>query len=229
MPNFRKLAFKDRFVWELVQTAGGETGSLAPLSFLPDAQTFVLVSFNQAEFNRVFSALMAGADLVYPEQSHQVVWDFLKFIEYPVAIPEEADLQTINLFALNATPLNGFGTVSYNASATLPFGYSMSTQNVNLHGMELTVWLKEGEYDYIGWSSLTTNGANVSVALTDGGTVIDTIIASVSQNGAFGTRVKHTGSFTVPASGFYKLVVGDLGTAGGHVTNWISHHIRRTA
>lgn len=143
--------------------------------------------------------------------------------------PPVTTFPTIDLFALNATPLAGIGTLTYNANANLPFGYAISTQNITLYGMTMPVWFRAGDYDYIGWASLTTNGGNVSVAVTDAGGLVDTIIASVSQNGAFGTRVKHTGSFTIPEDGFYNLVVGDLGTAGGHVVNWISHHISQVS
>jgi len=143
--------------------------------------------------------------------------------------PPVNTMLNIDLFCVNGSPLAGAGTLTYNASATLPFGYSMSNQNITLYGIENDVWLRAGDYDYVGWASLTTSGGNVGVALTDGSSVIDTIISSISQNGAFGTRVKHTGTFTVPDDGFYKIVAADLGTAGGHVCNWISHHIRQTS
>lgn len=202
---------------------------LPPLQFEPEVETPVLVRWTQEQWERVFSALMTGADLSYPEQSHQVVWDLLQFIEYPIDFESPPPMLQIDLFSANATPLAGIGTLTYNASTTLPFGYAIATQNITLYGMEQPVWLRAGEYDYIGWASLSTNGGNTGVAITDGVSVIDTIIASVSQNGAFGTRVKHTGSFTITDDGLYKVVVGDLGTAGGHVANWTSHHIRQTS
>lgn len=89
MSLIRKLQFDDKFVYELVQTATGcfET---SPLTF-PDQETPVkfVVEMNLTEFTKVFSALMTGADLSYPEQAHEVVWLFLKNLECPVSICDE--------------------------------------------------------------------------------------------------------------------------------------------
>lgn len=206
----------------------GGSSVLPPLQFEPGVETPVLVSWTQEQWNAIFSALMTGADLSYPEQSHQVVWDLLKFVEYPLEIAGVNMLQ-IDLFTVSADRLAGVGTLTYNPSASLPFGYSVSTANTTLHGMTQPVWLAAGDYAYTGWASLTTTGGNTGVAITDAGGVVATIIASVSQAGAFGTRVKHTGTFTIAASGLYNMVVGDLGTAANHTANWISHHIRQTS
>lgn len=143
-------------------------------------------------------------------------------VTYPLLI-------NIDLFSVSATPLAGVGTLTYNASGALPFGYAISTQNTTLYGIEQPVWLPAGEFDYVGWASLSSTGGNTGVAITDGASVIDTIIASVNQSGAFGTRVKHTGSFTIPESGLYKMVVGNVSASAGNVANWISHHIRQTS
>ena len=147
------------------------------------------------------------------------------------SVCEVADMAQIDLFTINAVPLAGAGALTYNASATLPFGYAMSNASTTLYGMEQPVWLAAGEYDYDGWSSLTTNGGNTGVTITDGASVIDTILASVNQSGTFGTRVHSTGTFTIPDDGFYKVVAANNGTGAGagRQANWISHHIRRTS
>lgn len=145
------------------------------------------------------------------------------------SVCEVADYAQIDIFCINSELLSGAGTKTYNASATLPFGYSMSNTNNSGYGFEDFLYLKAGEYNYHGWASLITNGGNTVVAIVDGVSVIDTIIASVSQAGAFGTRVHHTGSFTIPADGLYRIVAANDGTGGGanRQMNWISHHIRR--
>lgn len=151
--------------------------------------------------------------------------------EYALQIEDTSQViyPTIDLFCINSELLSGAGTKTYNASATLPFGYSISNTNNAGYGLENFVWLPAGEYDYDGWASLITNGGNTVVAVVDGVSTIDTIIPAVSQAGAFGTRVQHTGSFTIPDSGLYRIVAANDGTGGGanRQMNWISHHLRQ--
>ena len=146
-------------------------------------------------------------------------------------IPPLTVLLNVDLFTINATPLAGAGALTYNASATLPFGYSMSNANTTLFGMEQPVWLLAGEYDYHGWSSFTSFGGNTDVAITDGASVIDTIVSNVNQSGTFGVRIHSTGTFTIPSTGMYKIVAANNGTGAGagRQANWISHHIRKTS
>jgi len=42
----------------------------------------------QAEWVDVFSALMTGADLSYPDRSHQVVWNLLRNLEFPISMEQ---------------------------------------------------------------------------------------------------------------------------------------------
>jgi len=136
----------------------------------------------------------------------------------------------IDLWTINAIPLAGVGTLSYNTSTAIPFGYAMTNANTTLYGMEQTTWFRAGEYNYSGWSSNSPIGGNTDVVITDGASVIDTIVSNLSQLGTFGTRVNSTGTFTIPADGFYRVVVANNGTGSGsnRQCNWTSHHIRRT-
>jgi len=167
------------------------------------------------------SAAADGQAAIWDEAISQIDWTGCAVIE---GMPQ------IDLFTINAVPLAGAGALTYNASASLPFGYSMSNASTTLFGMEQNVYLRAGEYEYDGWSSLTTNGGNTDVAITDGASVIDTIISNLAQGGAFGTRVHSTGTFTIPDDAFYKVVAANNGTGAGagRQANWISHHIRRT-
>jgi len=167
------------------------------------------------------SAAADGQAAIWDTAYSQIDWNGCVSVE---------GMPTIDLFTINATPLAGAGALTYNANTGLPFGYSMSNASTTLYGMEQPVWLRAGEYAYDGWSSLTTNGGNTDVGITDGASVIDTIISNLAQNGAFGTRVHSTGTFTVPADGFYKMVAANNGTGAGagRQANWISHHLRRT-
>lgn len=153
--------------------------------------------------------------------------------EYALQIEDtsQVTLLNIDLFTANGGPLAGAGSLTYTTGSSLPFGYYMLTANTTLFGMENDVWLAAGDYNYIGWASLSATGGNSEVVLTDGASVIDTIIAAVSQNGAANSRVKHTGTFTVPDDGFYKVVAANNGTGSGsnRQCNWTSHHLSQTS
>lgn len=190
------------------------------------------------EFKALLAGLIASASDVRsyadPESvaadGQAAIWDTAySLIDWVGCPPEVILYPTIDLFCINSELLSGAGTLTYNASATLPFGYAISNTNNSGYGMENFVWLPAGEYDYDGWASLITNGGNTVVAVVDGASTIDTIIASVSQAGTFGTRVHHTGSFTIPDDGLYRIVAANDGTGGGgnRQMNWTSHHMRR--
>jgi len=143
--------------------------------------------------------------------------------------PPVTQYPTIDIFCINSELLSGAGTLTYNASTSLPFGYAISNTNNSGYGLENFVYLPAGDYDYDGWASLITNGGNTTVAIVDGVSVIATIISAVSQAGAFGTRVHHTGSFTIPDAGLYRIVAANNGTGSGanRQMNWTSHHLRQ--
>jgi len=88
----RRLAFDDRFVERLIQEI---TNSCSPVVsdkiVFPDHTTPVkfVVEMNEQEFTEVFSALLTGADLTYPEKSHDVTWHLLRQLECPVSICDD--------------------------------------------------------------------------------------------------------------------------------------------
>ena len=85
----RKLQFKDRFVYHLTRQIEGDCEG-EPILF-PDDETPIkfVVEMSQNEFTSILSALMTGADLSYPENSHEVVWRLLRQVECPVSICDE--------------------------------------------------------------------------------------------------------------------------------------------
>ena len=60
----------------------------APFSFPPEGAS-LLFHFTEESFLRVLSALINGAALTYPDTWLQVVWDFLKNVEYPVSLCDQ--------------------------------------------------------------------------------------------------------------------------------------------
>jgi hypothetical protein len=57
--------------------------------FFPPEGDYLLFHFTEESFMRVLSALINGAALTYPDTWLQVVWDFLKNVEYPVSLCDQ--------------------------------------------------------------------------------------------------------------------------------------------
>lgn len=74
-------------VTDIVQDIEGvpETG-YAPFNFAPASEggSVLLFHFTDESFTRVLSALRNGAYMTYGDEGRQVIWDFLKNVEYPV-------------------------------------------------------------------------------------------------------------------------------------------------
>src|ERR1044071_379201 len=60
----------------------------SPFYFPPEGAKLVF-EFTQESFLKVLSALINGAALTYPDEWLQVVWDFLRNVEYPVSLCDE--------------------------------------------------------------------------------------------------------------------------------------------
>lgn len=85
----RQLAYKDRFVWLLEQVVSPIfddcTGLTDPYIF-PDLTTripFVML-LSQQEFTQLYSAVLTGADLSYPNTSHDIEYLFLQMVNCPM-------------------------------------------------------------------------------------------------------------------------------------------------
>jgi len=77
----RKLAYKDRYIIQLVEVVN-ESVDPDALATFPDQTTPVelTVSWTQAEYTRILSALCVGAELAFPYQAQQIYYDFLKLL-----------------------------------------------------------------------------------------------------------------------------------------------------
>lgn len=85
----RKLAYKDKFVFKLVQEIDDDCAGNEIV--FPDNETPIkfIVEMNLLEATKLLSALMTGADLSYPNEAHDVVWIWLRQLECPVSICDE--------------------------------------------------------------------------------------------------------------------------------------------
>ena len=224
MPNVRRLAYRDAFVWSLVQTISGGSSALPPVQFQPGVPTEFIVSLTQEEWNEVFSALLTGADLTYPDKSHEVVWHLLKQVEYPIA--PEVNMLMLDAFCCNGATVSG-GTLTYTAAPALPFGYTMFSDTTASRYIESPVWLNAGDYAYTGWYSKNNSAGNARIQLYKGGVFIGNLITGIDQYAAaFGARFSATTTFTVFSDDFYELRAGNDGTkhaaSSAFSVNWCS-------
>jgi hypothetical protein len=85
----RKLAHRDKFVLKLIQSMPGlcENGKVE----FPDDTTPVkfVVEMTGGEFNQLYSSLMTGSDLSFPNNAHEINWILLRQVECKVSICDE--------------------------------------------------------------------------------------------------------------------------------------------
>lgn len=83
--EFEKLGYQNRFVKKLSQTIEGADCFSPFVSLNPDSNLITL-ELTEAQFTRMFSALITGADITHPDESHQIQVDFLKGLHCPPVV-----------------------------------------------------------------------------------------------------------------------------------------------
>ncbi len=86
----RQLAYKDRFVFELEEAVSARFATfdnLVDRFIFPDMTTQVnfVLSLNQTEWTKLYSAVLTGADLSYPNEAHNVEYLFLQMMDTNMA------------------------------------------------------------------------------------------------------------------------------------------------
>jgi len=76
----RELAWKDTFVGKLVQEVT-DVSCDGTSVLLDTTYNFIGLELTADQWTKIFSALLEGADLTYPDTSHEVVWWWLKGVE----------------------------------------------------------------------------------------------------------------------------------------------------
>lgn len=71
------LAYRNRFVEELTQELSTNCEEFDIWRTLGDNKQNITLNLTSDEFTELLSAVMTGADLIYPEKSHQIVWHLL--------------------------------------------------------------------------------------------------------------------------------------------------------
>lgn len=123
---FERLAYRNRFVKRLIQQTTG-TECFVPFVSLQNEDNLVVLKLSAAQINRMFSALITGADIVYPDESMQIMVDFLSGIHCP-PIMEAQDCYEYPSYAnfIKYTPTN-----PYIEPDAVPDGYAFPPFLVN--------------------------------------------------------------------------------------------------
>jgi len=89
MPQ-EKLSYRNAFVQFLKQSVQG-VDCFTPFVDLATDENHILLTVSEAEYTELFSSILMGADMLYPEKSHQVVLNFLKGLHCPPDFATETD------------------------------------------------------------------------------------------------------------------------------------------
>lgn len=230
MPLTRILAYRDRFVEQLVQTMTGGSSALPPVQFEPGVETPVLVTFTEETWREVFSALMTGADLTYPEKAHEVVWHLLKQIEYPMPVQTPGIAFIFDLWA-RFMASNGAAWTSTD-TAFMYFSHVMTSplpHNVVGRVLFKDIYFTAGEYRATVTYAKTTSCGIATLTNSVPGSGIVNNILSVDQNGLFNAEFITSGDFTLDVDGIQRIVFGNGGstTSGSYQQTLSSIHIER--
>jgi len=76
----RSLAYQDSFVYELEQPFVDDTCEGSSIE-LDNAYNYIALELTAEQWVILYSCILTGGDLVYPENSHEVAWWWLKGVE----------------------------------------------------------------------------------------------------------------------------------------------------
>ena len=205
MPNIRRLAYKDAFVWTLIQTMTGGSGTLPPVYFTEGVPVEFLVSFTLEEWTELLSALYTGADLSYPDRAHEVVWHLVKQVEFPLPIPQYAGSRDIYAYECDDSTGNNF-TVAVDTAQFHNLVGSQSPPAINDAIISSTpVYLAAGDYA-CSYLYQTSPLAGISTLEMFDGSGNVASIGTVDQYNASLLRNRfYAGSFQITVPGNYRF------------------------
>lgn len=121
-----RLAWENRFVQNLVQTVEG-ADCFAPFVSLHETQNLIALQLTAQEIKELLSSILTGADICYPEKSHQIYVNFLKGIHCPPIMQDQECFEYPSYASfLNYAPMN-----PYVEPDVIPDGYEIQPFLVN--------------------------------------------------------------------------------------------------
>lgn len=124
--DYEHLAYKNRWVKKLVQQVEGVECFTPFVSLNPDDNLIVL-HLSDLQWRELFDCILLGADIIYPDTSHQIMVNWLKAIHCPPILAEQEcfEYPTYASF-ISYTPSN-----PYIEPDTIPDGYESPPFLVN--------------------------------------------------------------------------------------------------
>lgn len=125
-----QLAFVDRFRKVLGTPIESDTSNSVAFASLPsDVPTKMLVEWTGEQYKKLLSCVMAGADLLWADESDEIIWQLIKVVHQPITLEDEED-ECINF--LPSAPFVSFLPQNpYNEPDLVPSGYLVPPFRVN--------------------------------------------------------------------------------------------------
>lgn len=184
---------------------------LPPVQFTSTPTEFI-VSWDEDDWREVFSALMAGADLLYPEKAHEVVWHLLKQVEYPVPNIGFGFDSEVNLWGHEAVVAQG-NPLTVTASGTQIHNVFVAQSPAALNNkLRWTRFLAAGDWAYsYQYRRVVTNGViDIYATPASGGTVV--VANDIDLRGATLDNQFLRGTFALTKSEEYTIEVEVVAT-----------------
>lgn len=115
---FERLAYQNRFVKELIQPLVG-VDCFQERADLNVDDNLIALRLSEAQFIQIYSSLLTGADICYPDESLQIVANFLKALHCPPELVPHECLEYPPFSPFIAYPLQN----PYNNPDFIPAGY----------------------------------------------------------------------------------------------------------
>jgi hypothetical protein len=86
------LAFQDRFRRVIENVFTRDSAGVVPFASIPDdVSTKITYQWTGKQFTKLLSAVMVGADLAFPEQADDIIFDLIKGVHLPPDVDPEGD------------------------------------------------------------------------------------------------------------------------------------------
>lgn len=188
MASPRQLAYRDRFVWhleEIISSIFDDCDDFTDRYVFPDMTTRVpmVMYLSQEQFTTLYSAVLTGADLSYPEKNQDVEYLFLQMLMCPMSqlcqaiadclLNSEATRDALNQALTELGLTGGVGDPSAPLSETitganlLPAGYTCTDDKA--FGMALAVVeaINDATMEVLQAIEILTNPVEIAAELGD--------------------------------------------------------------
>lgn len=117
------LAYKDRFKRVPESRIESDTSNSIAFPYMAQNEPNKLIAeWTGTQFTKLFSALYTGANLMFPDEANEIIWQLLKVVHQPITLEDEDEGGCIN-FMPYAPFINYLPANPYNEPDFVPEGY----------------------------------------------------------------------------------------------------------